>query len=138
MGRKMLGDRLLQELTLSFESLDARGKGTLDDARAATNTRLLISVLLPAEIALQVIQPCEKGLQLDQRLGGWRPCFWSGQAAVTRQEHRIDPVRLAQNSHASGETADLRRIDERNRHTFGRGTASTKVYIGVLPKHHRP
>ena len=55
MGRKMLGDCLLQELALSFESLDARGKGTLDDTGAATNTRLFISVLLPAKITLQVI-----------------------------------------------------------------------------------
>jgi hypothetical protein len=59
MGRKMLGDCLLQELALSFESLDARGKGTLDDTGAATNTRLFISVLLPAKITLQVIQPCK-------------------------------------------------------------------------------
>jgi hypothetical protein len=75
MSRKMLGDRLLQELTLSFERPDAGDKGTLDGAGAATNARLLISVLLPAKIALQVIQPCEKGLQLNQRLGGRGPCF---------------------------------------------------------------
>jgi N-acetylglucosamine kinase-like BadF-type ATPase len=55
---KVLGNRLLQKFTLSFERPDVRDEGVLDGAGAATDTRLLISVLLPAKIALQVIQPC--------------------------------------------------------------------------------
>jgi hypothetical protein len=75
---KVLGNRLLQELTLSFECPDIRDKGTLDGAGAATNTRLFISVLLPAKIALKVIQAGEQSLKLDQGLGRWGPRFRLG------------------------------------------------------------
>jgi hypothetical protein len=102
----------------------------LDGTRTATDTGLLISVLLPAQIAFQVIQPCEQRLEFDQALGGWGPSLWSGQAAVSGEEHCINPISFTQNSHAFGKTADLSGIDETDRHAFGSQEPGRELVVG--------
>jgi hypothetical protein len=53
-----------------------------------------------------------------------------GQAAVACQEHRVDLIGLAQNSHTPSKAADLGSVDERGRHAFGRKQPGCALMIG--------
>src|SRR5918998_331021 len=101
----MRGDGALELVAPTLGRLDAPEQGALHDLGAAANPDLLEAVFLAPEVGLDVVEPREKHLELEERPGRSLPSSGAQQLTVAGEEPRIDRIRLAEDAETLGEAA---------------------------------
>src|SRR5947199_10639838 len=102
----MGSDGFPQGMALSFERLHARRERPRGRLEARTCPRLLMTVRLTPQIALELVQARQQGLQLGQLPFRWVPKLWARESAVADQHERLDLIRLAQDADSEREAAN--------------------------------
>ena len=125
----MGGDGLPQGMALSFERLHALQERSRDRLRARTCPRLLMTVRLTPQIALEVVQARQQGLQLGQLRFWWVPKLWARELAVAGQHESVDPISLAQDADTASEAAHPGWVGHRHGHACRNDTVRDQLMV---------